>query len=127
MAASKAKAQAQMEKVCDLPDGRPLYFASVEHFGAENSGYKVWDEGAGQHLEVRFFYSPAEAERAFAAVQLAEPSTQLDELLAAIEKQQEYTRMCVEGPLNTQLRDLYSTANRIRESRPYPPSQPKET
>jgi hypothetical protein len=39
---------------------------------------------------------------------------QLRDLLGAVEKQQAYTRMCVEGSLNTQLRDLYLLANEIR-------------
>ena len=50
----------------------------------------------------------------------------LDRLLTAVAKQQEYTRMCVEGPLNTQLRDLYLAANEIRDARASTPAPPVE-
>lgn len=46
-----AEAQAQMDLIGELPDGRKLYFAPEEVF-RENAGYKVWDPNLGEHVTV---------------------------------------------------------------------------
>jgi hypothetical protein len=51
MAETKAQAEAQMQKIGDLPDGRALYYADEETFG-ENGGLKVWDPDHGDHVPV---------------------------------------------------------------------------
>lgn len=52
MSTGNEQVQAQMEPVCDLPDGRTLFYADPESF--DDPGYKVWDDETGQHLSVRF-------------------------------------------------------------------------
>jgi hypothetical protein len=48
---SNTGAEAQMEKIGDLPNGQTLYYAAPDVFGG-NAGFKVWDPVKGDHVDV---------------------------------------------------------------------------